>query len=963
MSGSRSWIYGSAALHGITNFAYGALGGGGYSFEVSFAPDGSSLLVKANLPNSFQWRRSGDTVINLSKSPYMDGLQVGPGQIGSPYSHAYGPDSQRIYLSTGTIPNRLLTGNVGSTIGQLYRSDDGGNTWVKPGPGGTVSPTGTLTQPLSIAGGNMYMGPPMMVDPLNKDILWYMGWNGSILVTYNAGVTWHVRTDLMDSAGLPKCTANADVNVLGNPIPCNPSNPIHGLPGTWAVFDATHPFSIGGTAVDSLIAETASSVQPLGPIGTNDGTYGGTGATNAIKAGDTLYFGCMGGIVIDTSEGSLANPGIALGDPGASGVASKLIYFGWSNGAASLFVSTNAGATISACGSGGPTNVDCKMKLSTDATLAGGGNNVLYVSTGFNTYWRWVRTPPTGSGLSANTWTSYAVSSVMSGFELSAFMMLPNPAAAGHVTFLNLRGNSNQATNYGDSLAAGGTSATVTCSGGDTTWLNADAPYLGDAAYDPVTANRIWFATGCGLYHCDMPNDSSGLTFVGKMQPGLQSMILSQVTKCAAPNGRMIITGQDRNLMFSTDENTQPLGWFFQPQVAPNTGWAAYGLDDPSVMYASVAEVYRTTDGINLTTIASPRFRNNPFATVSGSKTVTVTDPAHGQLTGSSIGFDHGFANFNNVTLSNLVFVITKIDADTYTVQSSTTANATGSGGGGSYIGSNGWTGGFFVALAAPTKRNVVAIGAADNLNRVQHGVTTDDVNWTWSQATFSGSPLTAAGPGTFQLITCVAAEKTTGKVAWMNTVPGITNTLSLFVSSDLGATYTCPGGTGTINSTWTGYPNFSISQAEGPQIASVSGNPTHWFVSQGNNNTLIAPYVTTQYLRRTRDDGVTWDNFDTNTNFVISVAVGPPKPGNSYCTVYIWGLANGDVVPNFGIYRCDDMTGGAGDMAGCTWTKLTNLSKVDCSGSRGGLYSNPDTYGTFYFVTPDNGYLVGSIT
>jgi hypothetical protein len=70
----------------------------------------------------------------------------------------------------------------------------------------------------------------------------------------------------------------------------------------------------------------------------------------------------------------------------------------------------------------------------------------------------------------------------------------------------------------------------------------------------------------------------------------------------------------------------------------------------------------------------------NPFATTNTSKTVTVTHNAHGATTGDYVQFS-GATTFNNVTISG-EYQLTVVNANSYTIQSATTANANGSGGG-----------------------------------------------------------------------------------------------------------------------------------------------------------------------------------------------------------------------------------------------------------------------------------------
>lgn len=70
----------------------------------------------------------------------------------------------------------------------------------------------------------------------------------------------------------------------------------------------------------------------------------------------------------------------------------------------------------------------------------------------------------------------------------------------------------------------------------------------------------------------------------------------------------------------------------------------------------------------------------NPFATTSGSKTVTVTHTAHGATTGDFVTFS-GATAVAGLTL-NGEFQLTVVDPNSYTIQASSAANATTTGGG-----------------------------------------------------------------------------------------------------------------------------------------------------------------------------------------------------------------------------------------------------------------------------------------
>lgn len=73
----------------------------------------------------------------------------------------------------------------------------------------------------------------------------------------------------------------------------------------------------------------------------------------------------------------------------------------------------------------------------------------------------------------------------------------------------------------------------------------------------------------------------------------------------------------------------------------------------------------------------------NPFTTTNGSAVVTVTDAAHGALTGDYVTFA-GATGFNNIPAAelNAEHQVTYVGANTYTITVTTAANAGSSGGG-----------------------------------------------------------------------------------------------------------------------------------------------------------------------------------------------------------------------------------------------------------------------------------------
>jgi len=75
---------------------------------------------------------------------------------------------------------------------------------------------------------------------------------------------------------------------------------------------------------------------------------------------------------------------------------------------------------------------------------------------------------------------------------------------------------------------------------------------------------------------------------------------------------------------------------------------------------------------------------NNPFATTYDSPTITVTDAAHGAITGDFVTFS-GASTVAGLNLNN-EYQITYVDTNTYTITASANANATVAAGGGASV-------------------------------------------------------------------------------------------------------------------------------------------------------------------------------------------------------------------------------------------------------------------------------------
>ena len=211
-----------------------------------------------------------------------------------------------------------------------------------------------------------------------------------------------------------------------------------------------------------------------------------------VSPGDTIYFGLGSLVEIDGTSGTVPNPGIALGVPGAKGVASKTIYFGWSWGANAIWWSQDGGSTFAAMPGTTPYRPH-RFKISNDASLAGGGGNVLYVTDGSpnspanRNAWRYVSTPPKGSGLTANTWTN-----LPHAFAPGISVVCPDPTKLGHCAIVLAPGNTALSKDYGNTTGGYYGGAPINATGSDNgvtdpPWLaytNQGYHSMGDAEFD-----------------------------------------------------------------------------------------------------------------------------------------------------------------------------------------------------------------------------------------------------------------------------------------------------------------------------------------------------------------------------------------------------------------------------------------------------------------------------------------------
>ena len=128
---------------------------------------------------------------------------------------------------------------------------------------------------------------------------------------------------------------------------------------------------------------------------------------------------------------------------------------------------------------------------------------------------------------------------------------------------------------------------------------------------------------------------------------------------------------------------------FFQGVCTSLWNWATLG----GANYLGVGtnlKFYIELDGAynDITPLRETATLNNPFAATNGSATITVTDTAHGCLTGDFVTFSGAVSLGGNITAAvlNKEYQVTVTSANTYTITTTATANASDTGNGGSAV-------------------------------------------------------------------------------------------------------------------------------------------------------------------------------------------------------------------------------------------------------------------------------------
>ena len=530
-------------------------------------------------------------------------------------------DSSRVYMVFCSVSNPFFGFNqfpLGwSTV---YRSDDGAQTWKA---------TAFKTVQAQDSNASNYAhtsSPKMYVDPANKDICYLSMAGGFFFVTYNGGDNWHPVMTMLNA--WPHATATNDVAASVSPGPINfsaiPSDVLTFNSNTFGLIlyaynlgggggpDGLGPLSLGSNGLGWDNGGVNSTQFQPSRIAPRDGT---TTSSPGVLTGDVIYFGAGGLVVIDDSNGTVTNPGIAQFGEG-SGLASKNVFFASLHPAflgGAVWLTTDGNPEHATATTGGPTNA-ANIKVSNDKALVGGGNCVYLTTVGTQAnqnIWRYVGTNAPGTtGFTPNAWVNCGVT-VNNGQNNGAQIAAPDPTTAGRLGIIprDFQGSVALSTDYGGSLA-GQNPPTFTSAAGQPAWITVSgtdgAVVTSDAWMDPLNSGHLIWLSGIAVYD-SVPAAGSGAVAANNVTAGLESLVVQKILKAPAPNGRILIACEDRPIFSTANASTYPANANPVTGQILQAGDVVYADDDPTVVFGGfAASVTRSQDsGLTFITIGT----------------------------------------------------------------------------------------------------------------------------------------------------------------------------------------------------------------------------------------------------------------------------------------------------------------------------------------------------------------------
>ena len=374
------------------------------------------------------------------------------------------------------------------------------------------------------------------------------------------------------------------------------------------------------------------------------------------------------------------------------------------------------------------------------------------------------------------------------------------------------------------------------------------------------------------------------------------------------------------------------------------------GVGTTYIGVGTSAKYYIFTGGVyyDITPIAQTDTLTNPFATTSGSKTVTVTDVAYSPGVGDYVIFS-GASAVGGLTISGEYQVVTVPNATTYTITAASNASSTATGGGtvtakyeypaglNTYSAGTGWGASPFGGVTTPVLTTLGASPFATTsgssvvtVTQTAHGLATG------AYVSISGAAAVAG----------IAADILNGSHQITNTG---TNTYTINVSTiqaGLTANATTTGGGSSVvvlsQSGSQGWGLAYISNTEqqlrlwsndnygADLVIAPRGGPIFYWADSSGVNTRA------KYLR---------DVADTTTALTLDSATGAITFTNGVTTITVSGGVAASIYPYMYITGIGIPDGTFVDptyITGSTSVKISNTTTAGSSGSYNFSYAGP---------------------
>jgi photosystem II stability/assembly factor-like uncharacterized protein len=145
------------------------IGGGGFVTGLDISPDGSTRVVRTDTYGAYIW-----DLLSSQWRQLVTAASMPPGDVSRLVGNADGCYEIRVAPS---LPARIYM----AYLGNIYRSDNRGDTWIR---------TGFATKAMPANDKHRLYGPKMAVDPANPDVVYVSTVSNGVFVTADGGATW-----------------------------------------------------------------------------------------------------------------------------------------------------------------------------------------------------------------------------------------------------------------------------------------------------------------------------------------------------------------------------------------------------------------------------------------------------------------------------------------------------------------------------------------------------------------------------------------------------------------------------------------------------------------------------------------------------------------------------------------------------------------------------------------------------